>query len=99
MTDVLDLLTLAHGSHNDPHDGVCFNEALAYLAGEWHSDAPLCVSPVIRRFTMRLNDRLDDERRTGCGLHLELREGGTRLTGNAAQLASRVGRSSASTIR
>lgn len=56
-------IRLAHGAHRDPKLGLCYNEAVAYAAGEPHSDMPACVSPVIRRFGMTLNDRLDDERR------------------------------------
>ena len=65
----LDTLVLKQGAHSgsggsdvEPPE-CCFNEAAAWLAGEKHSDAPACVSPVIRRYTMRLNDRWDDERR------------------------------------
>jgi hypothetical protein len=56
-------IDLKSGSHRDPGVGMCFNEAASYLAGEKHSDSPQCVSPVIRRFGMALNDRLDDTRR------------------------------------
>jgi hypothetical protein len=35
----------------------------SYLAGEPHSDQPVCVSPVLRRYCIALNDRLDDEQR------------------------------------
>ena len=41
----------------------CVNEWLAFLAGEPHSDTPNCVSPVVQRYMMRLNDRLRDEPR------------------------------------
>jgi hypothetical protein len=54
---------LASGSHSSLAGGACFNELAAVLAGEPFSDAPKCVSPVIRRMGMTLNDRLDDERR------------------------------------
>lgn len=55
--------TLDSGSHRYPAAGACFNELASLLAGEPFSDAPACVSPVVRRFGMVLNDRLDDERR------------------------------------
>ena len=54
---------LLAGGHTDPADGMCFNELVAFIAGEKHSEWPECASPVIRRLGMRLNDRLDDERR------------------------------------
>lgn len=60
------LATLDHldrGSHLTREDGMCFNEAAAWLARESHTDAPACVSPVLRRYTIRLNDRWDDEQR------------------------------------
>jgi len=54
---------LSKGSHNSPENGACFNELAAILAGKTFNDAPKCVSPVIRRLGMTLNDRLDDDRR------------------------------------
>jgi hypothetical protein len=54
---------LSTGSHPSPQEGRCANEWMAYLAGEPHSDSPRCVSPVLRSFTMSLNDRLADETR------------------------------------
>jgi hypothetical protein len=56
-------VVLVYGSHSRREDGVCFNEAVAWFAGRPHSDCPPCVSPAIRSFTMRLNDRWDDKRR------------------------------------
>jgi hypothetical protein len=35
-------------------------EWVSSLVGERHSDAPLCVSPVLRGFCTTLNDALDD---------------------------------------
>ena len=60
------LATLDHldrGSHLTRGDGMCFNEAAAWVANEAHTDAPACVSPVLRRYTIRLNDRWDYEQR------------------------------------
>lgn len=59
----LEALKLEHGSHPDREDGMCVMEAVAWLAGEDHSDAPSCVSPVIRRFLIALNDRYQEEDR------------------------------------
>jgi len=62
----LDTLQLAKGAHDD-RDGnnaeVCLMEAVAWFAGEPHSDAPRCVSPVLRGFGVRLNDALPDAKR------------------------------------
>lgn len=38
-------------------------EYAAYLAAEPHSDHPKCVSPILTRFIVRLNDDLDDQTR------------------------------------
>jgi hypothetical protein len=59
----LDHLTLDHGSHGSRTSGVCLMEAVAWYAGEDHSDMPACVSPVLRSYGIRLNDRLPTERR------------------------------------
>lgn len=59
----LDDLVLKSGGHSASSGNFCFNEAAAWLAGEKHSDAPECVSPYLRSFTMRLNDRWTDEQR------------------------------------
>jgi hypothetical protein len=54
---------LNSGSHEDLENGACFNELASVLAGEPFSASPACVSPIVRWLGMRLNDRLDDERR------------------------------------
>ncbi|HEY4099569.1 MAG TPA: hypothetical protein VGM20_01695 [Gemmatimonadales bacterium] len=59
VRELPDGLQLAAGGHAD-HKSFCFNEAVAFVAGEKWSDAPACVSPVIRRFGMGLNDRWSD---------------------------------------
>src|SRR6201993_1144552 len=55
--------TLAYGTHATPEDGRCAMEWVSYLAGEQHSDQPACVSPVLRRYCIALNDRLPDDER------------------------------------
>ena len=59
----LDELHLAEGKHDSRADGVCLLEAVAWYASEDHSDAPVCVSPVLRIYGTRLNDVLPDGRR------------------------------------
>jgi hypothetical protein len=54
---------LKHGSHARPEDGVCLMEAVAWVAGEAHSDHPACACPVLAAFGRQLNDRLRDEER------------------------------------
>jgi hypothetical protein len=51
---------LARGAHSDPRDGRCSMEWIAYIAGEEHSDHPVCVDPVLGAFGRRWNDALDD---------------------------------------
>jgi hypothetical protein len=59
------LLSGAHKSRYNERGEmtVCVNEYIAYLAGAEHSDQPKCVSPVLQRFTISLNDNLPDDER------------------------------------
>lgn len=54
---------LATGNHASFEDGACLMEAVAYIAGEPHSDHPKCTCPVLTRHGIRLNDRFNDEER------------------------------------
>ena len=58
-----DTITLARGAHEDRSDGLCLLEAVAWFAGESHSDHPACVSPVVAAYGRHLNDVLPDESR------------------------------------
>lgn len=55
---------IRHGAHDSFYDGLCIMEAVAYIAGEEHSDRPYCVSPTISEFLRVWNDGLgsDEER-------------------------------------
>src|SRR5688572_12591969 len=53
-------LVLLLGNHGAREQGVCVMEAVAWLAGEPHSDRPKCACPVISAFARRLNDTVDD---------------------------------------
>ena len=57
------LIRLDRGAHDSREDGHCAMETVAWLAGEDHTDAPRCASPVLARYTIRLNDRWTDEQR------------------------------------
>jgi hypothetical protein len=59
----LDTITLAHGAHHSREAGMCAMEAVAFIAGEPHSDSPECASPVLANFLRNLNDAMDDEAR------------------------------------
>ena len=48
-------------SHKTREQGVSLLEAVAWFAGEPHSDAPKCVSPVLARFWVKLNDSWHNE--------------------------------------
>jgi hypothetical protein len=54
---------LSKGQHETPEKGRCAMEWVAYLAGEPHSDAPVCVSPLLRSLGISLNDWLPDDQR------------------------------------
>lgn len=57
---------LAHGSHSDSSvgpQGVCLMEAVAWVAGEEHSDHPKCACPVLTDIGIQINDTTDDEGR------------------------------------
>jgi hypothetical protein len=60
---VLSELHLDTSSHSTRDDGVCLLEAVAWFAGEKHTDRPSCVSPVLRDFGISLNDRFPDDKR------------------------------------
>lgn len=51
------------GSHMSFTEGACAMEWVSYIAGLGHTDAPECVSPVLQKFTIDLNDSWDDEQR------------------------------------
>jgi hypothetical protein len=74
----LDTLTLTHGSHSNRDEGVCLLEAVAWYAGEDHSDMPSCVSMVLCTYGTRLNDVLPHGRRQ------ELKPLVPRLVGTAS---------------
>ena len=56
-------LRLSQGKHETPEDGVCFYEAVAFFAGEPHSDRPKCASPVLIGYGISLNDDMPDDLR------------------------------------
>ncbi|MEU9835591.1 hypothetical protein AB0D67_28995 [Streptosporangium sp. NPDC048047] len=56
-------VTLTPGDHSTREDGVCLLEAVAWVAGEPHSDEPRCVSPLLTAYGRQLNDVLPDDKR------------------------------------
>lgn len=63
MIEKLEKIRLESGSHEMRERGVCAMEAVAWIAGEPHSDHPQCACPVIAAFVRRLNDQLKDDER------------------------------------
>ena len=59
----LDALHLTRGTHGDPEGGLCLMEAVAFFAGERHSDHPECVSPELGAWGREVNDAMPDARR------------------------------------
>ena len=57
-------IRLQKGAHVDRSNGLCVMEAVAYVAGEPHSDRPPCASKVITAFLVNWNDSLptDEDR-------------------------------------
>lgn len=63
QTKLAEISHLDYGSHHDPEGGLCLLEAVAYFAGEPHTDHPKCVSPILGQFGRSLNDALPDDLR------------------------------------
>lgn len=78
----LESLTLACGQHKSRKSGACVMEAVAYVAGEPHTDHPACASRVITRFAVSLNDRWSDARRQALKPYV------LRIAGTAADEAT-----------
>lgn len=53
-------LPIMHGSHEPPNGAkeFCVMEAVAWVAGEPHSDHPECACPIITKFLVSWNDAL-----------------------------------------
>jgi len=57
---LLPTLTIDEGSHDSFESGHCSMEIVSWLAGLGFTDAPECSSPVLRSFTINLNDTWND---------------------------------------
>jgi len=53
----LSTITLLEGGHKTREEGMCVMEAVAWAAGEPHSDHPQCACPALAVFARKLNDR------------------------------------------
>jgi hypothetical protein len=56
-------LFLKSGGHKERDAGVCLLEAVAWFAGEEHSDRPECVDVALAAYGRAFNDRCTDEER------------------------------------
>lgn len=77
-SDKLSGVELKSGGHESVEDGMCAMEAVAWLAGEPHSDHPACASPVLAAYVRRLNDSMRDDQRQKLKPYL------AKLIGSAA---------------
>ena len=79
----LDTVTLHSGRHDNPDQGHCLLEVVSMFAEEPFTDAPKCVSPVLRVFGISWNDglRSDEER-------AQLKQYIPRLVGTAGDTAA-----------
>jgi len=66
MHRLIDQYPLRRGAHPTRDDGMCAMEMVAWLAGEPHSDEPLCTCPVIAAFVRAANDTMGDAARSRC---------------------------------
>lgn len=57
------VIEIGIGKHATREDGMCAMEAVAWLAGEPHSDRPRCACPIIGTFVRSWNDALRGEDR------------------------------------
>ncbi len=57
----LESISLLHGSHSTRDEGMCLLEAVAFVAGESHTDYPQCVCPVLASFGRSWNDGLESD--------------------------------------
>jgi hypothetical protein len=82
--------TLSRGSHHPNEGKACMMEAVSLLAGEYFSDEPECVSPVIARFCRNWNDGLEQEARDRLLLPLLQDVIGTRTTDADEEIRSNM---------
>src|SRR5690606_6982434 len=87
----LDTITLQRGAHETREEGVSFMEAVAWFAGEPHTDQPACVSPVLAAFARAWNDELPDDERQELTRYVPLvvgTAGHTDIDGQVAWMAA-----------
>ncbi|WP_370372923.1 hypothetical protein [Henriciella pelagia] len=63
ILDTFGPLRLREGAGGDYKNGLCFMEAVSWLASEGATDRPECACPVLGKFAIALNDRMDSASR------------------------------------
>lgn len=89
MTQVpgnLRVFELSKGGHGSPQEGVCAMEAVAWLAGEAHTDQPKCTCRIVREMAVLLNDAASDEQRRRLVAYLP------RIIGSRGTVQDKVNR-------
>lgn len=76
--DGLPVIRFEAGAHLFRERGMCVMEAVAFLAGEPHSDEPECACPVITQLAQFVNDCATDDERQELLAGLPWRIIGTR---------------------
>ena len=61
--EALESIKLLPGQHKRRSEGVCATEAIAWLAGEPHSDVPRCLCPTLGSVLRDWNDRMETQDR------------------------------------
>ena len=63
MQRLIERHPLRRGAHPSRDDGMCAMEMVAWLAGEEHSDEPVCACPVVAALVRASNDAMTDDAR------------------------------------
>ena len=79
-------IDLSYSSHIHREDGVCLTEAVAWLAGEPHTDEPKTMCPTLTKIMKCWNDELNIPYRDPAIKHYAPRLIGTNLGPKAAEL-------------
>ena len=63
IREIIEKYELKSGSHTSLEKGACIMELVSYIANEPWSDHPQCACPILTRFAIRYNDRVDHKQR------------------------------------
>lgn len=71
-------IKLSEGCHLSPQEGMCVMECVAYIAGEEHTDQPMCADPSLAWLAIQLNDTATSEKQRQKLLPFVLRLAGSK---------------------